>query len=80
MSYLLMHLKNNGKFIFRCKVLVVGGGAGGCAMAAKLSSKLGEGKVTILEPADVRTKCTTCAISYITHGNCRQYYFYQLVT
>ncbi|XP_001654715.2 sulfide:quinone oxidoreductase, mitochondrial [Aedes aegypti] len=36
----------------KCKVLVVGGGAGGCAMAAKLSSKLGEGKVTILEPAD----------------------------
>ncbi|KXJ81652.1 hypothetical protein RP20_CCG018303 [Aedes albopictus] len=36
----------------RCKVLVVGGGAGGCAVAAKLSSKLGEGKVTILEPAD----------------------------
>lgn len=36
----------------KCKVLVVGGGAGGCAVAAKLSSKLGEGKVTILEPAD----------------------------
>lgn len=39
--------------ICRCKVLVVGGGAGGCAVAAKLSSKLGAGKVLILEPADV---------------------------
>ncbi|ALC43048.1 CG14997 [Drosophila busckii] len=35
-----------------CKVLVVGGGAGGCAMAAKLSSKLGSNKVIVLEPAD----------------------------
>ncbi|XP_030380227.1 sulfide:quinone oxidoreductase, mitochondrial [Scaptodrosophila lebanonensis] len=35
-----------------CKVLVVGGGSGGCAMAAKLSSKLGKDKVIILEPAD----------------------------
>ncbi|XP_065093357.1 sulfide:quinone oxidoreductase, mitochondrial isoform X2 [Ochlerotatus camptorhynchus] len=36
----------------KCKVLVVGGGAGGCAVAAKLSSKLGAGKVLIVEPAD----------------------------
>lgn len=36
----------------KCKVLVVGGGAGGCSVAAKLSNKLGEGKVIILEPAD----------------------------
>lgn len=36
----------------KCKVLVVGGGAGGCAVAAKLSSRLGAGKVMILEPAD----------------------------
>lgn len=43
----------NALSIFRCKVLVVGGGAGGCAVAAKLSSKLGAGKVLILEPADV---------------------------
>lgn len=31
----------------------MGGGAGGCSVAAKLSNKLGEGKVIILEPADV---------------------------
>ncbi|XP_065093356.1 sulfide:quinone oxidoreductase, mitochondrial isoform X1 [Ochlerotatus camptorhynchus] len=36
----------------KCKVLVVGGGADGCAVAAKLSSKVGVGKVLILEPAD----------------------------
>ncbi|EDV95859.1 GH15540 [Drosophila grimshawi] len=35
-----------------CKVLVVGGGAGGCAMAAKLSSRLGRNKVIVLDPAD----------------------------
>lgn len=38
---------------FRCQVLVVGGGSGGCAVAAKLSNKLGEGRVIILDPADV---------------------------
>lgn len=36
-----------------CKVLVVGGGTGGCAMAAKLSSRLGKDKVIVLEPAEV---------------------------
>jgi len=36
----------------RCKVLIVGGGTGGCAAAAKLSSRLGKGNVTIIEPAD----------------------------
>ncbi|SPP77457.1 sulfide:quinone oxidoreductase, mitochondrial [Drosophila guanche] len=35
-----------------CKVLVVGGGSGGCAMAAKLSSHLGKDKVIVLEPED----------------------------
>ena len=31
----------------------MGGGAGGCALAAKLSSKLGKGKVIVVDPADV---------------------------
>ncbi|XP_067645666.1 sulfide:quinone oxidoreductase, mitochondrial isoform X1 [Eurosta solidaginis] len=34
-----------------CKVLIVGGGSGGCALAAKLSSKLGKGKVTVVDPS-----------------------------
>uniref|UniRef100_A0A182PTM6 Sulfide:quinone oxidoreductase, mitochondrial n=1 Tax=Anopheles epiroticus TaxID=199890 RepID=A0A182PTM6_9DIPT len=36
----------------KCKLLVVGGGAGGCSVAAKASNKLGAGKVIVLEPAD----------------------------
>ncbi|XP_050087204.1 sulfide:quinone oxidoreductase, mitochondrial, partial [Anopheles aquasalis] len=36
----------------KCKLLVVGAGAGGCSVAAKASNKLGAGKVIILEPAD----------------------------
>ncbi|CAL4164288.1 unnamed protein product, partial [Meganyctiphanes norvegica] len=32
------------------KVVVVGGGAGGCSTAAKLSSKLGKGNVAVIEP------------------------------
>ncbi|CAN8002133.1 unnamed protein product, partial [Ixodes hexagonus] len=36
-----------------CNLLVVGGGAGGIATAAKFSSKLGKGKVCVLEPRDV---------------------------
>ena len=43
-------------FFYRCKVLIVGGGSGGCAMAAKLSSKLGKNKVIVLDPADVSYK------------------------
>ncbi|GAB0094265.1 sulfide:quinone oxidoreductase, mitochondrial [Sergentomyia squamirostris] len=35
----------------QCKVLVVGGGSGGCSVAAKLASKLGPGKVVVLEPS-----------------------------
>ncbi|KAH8240248.1 hypothetical protein KR032_012396 [Drosophila birchii] len=35
-----------------CQVLVVGGGTGGCAMAAKLSSRLGSNKVIVLEPEE----------------------------
>lgn len=34
------------------KLLVVGGGSGGCSMAAKFSRKLGPGKVAIIEPRD----------------------------
>uniref|UniRef100_A0A1B0GQG7 Sulfide:quinone oxidoreductase, mitochondrial n=1 Tax=Phlebotomus papatasi TaxID=29031 RepID=A0A1B0GQG7_PHLPP len=36
----------------QCKILVVGGGSGGCSVAAKLSSRLGPGKVVVLDPAD----------------------------
>ncbi|CAN7980465.1 unnamed protein product [Ixodes pacificus] len=36
----------------RCNLLVVGGGAGGISTAAKFSSKLGKGKVCVLEPQD----------------------------
>lgn len=41
---------------YRCKVLIVGAGSGGCAMAAKLSSKLGKNKVIVVDPADVSTE------------------------
>lgn len=44
-------------FIFlstrRCELLVVGGGSGGCSMAAKYASKMGAQKVVIVEPNDV---------------------------
>ncbi|XP_071518937.1 sulfide:quinone oxidoreductase, mitochondrial isoform X2 [Panulirus ornatus] len=41
------------KFNKSYQLVVVGGGAGGCATAAKFSSKLGKGKVAVIEPADV---------------------------
>ncbi|KAF4526108.1 hypothetical protein B566_EDAN007602 [Ephemera danica] len=37
----------------KCELLVVGGGSGGCTMAAKFASKLGKNKVIIVEPKDV---------------------------
>lgn len=39
--------------IFRYKLLVVGGGTGGSAVAAKMASVLGKGNVMILDAADV---------------------------
>ncbi|KAK7873959.1 hypothetical protein R5R35_012968 [Gryllus longicercus] len=36
----------------RCRLLVVGGGTGGCALAARFSRALGPGQVVVLEPAD----------------------------
>ncbi|XP_076030024.1 sulfide quinone oxidoreductase [Oratosquilla oratoria] len=33
------------------KLVIVGGGAGGCATAAKFSSKLGKGQVAVIEPS-----------------------------
>ncbi|KAJ9598634.1 hypothetical protein L9F63_010688, partial [Diploptera punctata] len=37
----------------RCRqIAVLGGGAGGCSIAAKFSSKLGKNKVIVIEPAD----------------------------
>jgi hypothetical protein len=45
----------NDTFIFRCKFLVVGGGTGGCTMAAKLSKMFNKAPnhVIILEPNEV---------------------------
>lgn len=40
-------------FRTRCRVLIVGGGAGGTAVGAKLCFKYGAGNVVILEPAEV---------------------------
>ncbi|XP_041355640.1 sulfide:quinone oxidoreductase, mitochondrial-like [Gigantopelta aegis] len=34
------------------KLVVVGGGAGGCSTAAKFASKLGKGQVAVIEPSD----------------------------
>ena len=42
---------NNGKY-FRCKVLIVGGGTGGCSMAAKFAGKFKD-QVIIVEPNEV---------------------------
>jgi sulfide:quinone oxidoreductase len=41
------------KCSYSCRLLVVGGGAGGCSIAAKYASKLGKNKVIIIDPADV---------------------------
>ena len=47
----------------RCSQFVVcGAGAGGLAVASRLTRKFGEGKVTIVDPAQVSTSCTLCMI------------------
>ena len=39
---------------FSYKLLIVGGGAGGCSMASKFASRLGKGNVAVIEPSEVR--------------------------
>lgn len=39
-------------FFVSCKVLVLGGGTGGCTIAAKLSKQFKKNDICILEPAD----------------------------
>lgn len=41
--------------MFSFKLVVIGGGSGGCASAAKFASKLGAGQVAVIEPRDVRS-------------------------
>ncbi|XP_050397076.1 sulfide:quinone oxidoreductase, mitochondrial [Patella vulgata] len=36
----------------KCRLLVIGGGTGGCSTAAKFVRKIGAGNVTLIEPAD----------------------------
>lgn len=39
----------------KCKLLIIGGGSGGCSVAAKFTSKLGKNSVVIIEPSEVRS-------------------------
>ncbi|CAH2106091.1 unnamed protein product [Euphydryas editha] len=41
---------NTCKNIFKCKLLVVGGGTGGCSVAWRLSKKLNDKDIIVLEP------------------------------
>lgn len=36
-----------------CKLLIIGGGAGGCSIAAKFAKKLGKNDIIVVEPSDV---------------------------
>jgi NADH dehydrogenase FAD-containing subunit len=47
----------------------VGGGAGGCSIAAKYASKLGKNRVIIIDPADV-----SYVINYITQDYTSEYH------
>ena len=40
-------------FFISYKLLIVGGGAGGCSMASKFASRLGKGNVAVIEPSEV---------------------------
>ncbi|VVC86561.1 unnamed protein product [Leptidea sinapis] len=47
--YLSVSASNKTKYT--CKLLVVGGGSGGCTVAAKFSRRLKKGSVIVLEPS-----------------------------
>lgn len=47
----LLNIYING--FVRCKVLVLGCGSGGVAVAAQLTAKVGKNSVIVVDPADV---------------------------
>jgi len=47
----------------------VGGGTGGCSVAAKYASKLGKNRVIIIDPADV-----SYCINYVTQDHTLEYH------
>jgi len=53
-SAVCYYSSSSDKSSYKCVVL--GGGAGGCAMASKMARKFGAGHVAVVEPKDVR-KC-----------------------
>ena len=53
----------NPSFSSSFKLVVIGGGAGGCTAAARFSSKLGAGNVAVIEPKEVQ--CTYQGILYV---------------
>lgn len=53
----------NGCLTSRCQLLVVGGGSGGCSMAAKFARKLKKNAVIILEPSSV-SSCVHCSLRF----------------
>ena len=48
-----LHSYNSRRDKSSYKCVVLGGGAGGCAMASKMARKFGAGKVAVVEPHDV---------------------------
>lgn len=47
----------------------MGGGTGGCSVAAKYASKLGKNRVIIIDPADV-----SYCINYVTQDHTLEYH------
>lgn len=54
-ALVILNATNKTKVLlyFRCKLLVVGGGSGGCTVAAKFARRLNKDSVIILEPSNV---------------------------
>lgn len=56
-SRVLVHLvrnySNSTKDVKHYKLVVAGGGTGGCSVAARACKKFGKGNVAVIEPADV---------------------------
>lgn len=55
----LVRRYSSGKDVKHYKLVIAGGGTGGCSVAARACRALGQGNVAVIEPAEVRKTYTS---------------------
>lgn len=59
-SFLMQCIRNYSQDVKHYKLVIAGGGSGGCAVAARLTKEFGQGNVAVVDPAEVTLIDKTC--------------------